>query len=109
MTETLEDAGPAALWHYTDVHGLMGIIESSRLRFGDAHFLNDRTERTYGLTVLKRVLDQSALSHAAIEQIVRSLDPNINPLRLYLCAFSETTESISQWQRYGADGSGYCI
>ena len=27
---------------------------------------------------------------------------------LYLCSLTEEPDSISQWQRYGADGYGYC-
>jgi hypothetical protein len=99
------------LWHYTDVNGLWGITTSSQLRFGDARFLNDRTERTYGERLLEQVLEQEVASDpdrvvAKFRNLLRSLRW---PDRLYVCSFSGTAESLSQWQRYGADGAGYCL
>ena len=103
---------PDTLWHYTDLAGLHGIITSGALRFGDSRFLNDRTERAYGLGVLK-----DALTHYAgqydLQDLLRQTE-NILPvaarlIHLYLCSLSETCESVSQWQRHGAEGRGYCI
>ena len=102
---------PETLWHYTDANGLYGIISSSRLGFGDARFLNDRTERIYGEQLLDRVFDEVvAADSSGITQQFRELVRVLRlPDRLYVCSLSETKESISQWQRYGADGAGYCI
>ena len=99
------------LWHYTDANGLQGIVTSGQLRFGDARFLNDRTERTYGERLLERVLEEdfSAESGSLTTKFRELLQALREPYRLYVCSLSATTESISQWQRYGADGAGYCI
>jgi hypothetical protein len=105
------DATPDTLWHYTDAQGLYGIVSGSRLRFGDARFLNDRTERKYGALILEAVFDEvvrndSTGAAADFRNLTRAL--NLNE-RLYVCSLSANKESISQWQRYGADGNGYCI
>jgi hypothetical protein len=98
------------LWHYTDAAGLFGILSSRQLRFGDARFLNDRTERVYGSEFVDAVLteleanDRSGMvREVRAELAFRKID------RLYVCSLCETHNSMSQWQRYGADGHGYCI
>ena len=101
---------PDTLWHYTDATGLHGIVSSGQLRFGDARFLNDRTERIYGEQMLENAFGEFVASHSnggtAFRDLVRVLRL---PDRLYVCSLSATKESISQWQRYGANGGGYCI
>lgn len=104
-------SSPKVLWHYTDANGLWGIARSSRIRFGDARFLNDRTERSYGEHLLNRVLEEEVSADPSggttgYRDLLREIRM---PGRLYVCSFSAGAESISQWQRYGADGKGYCI
>lgn len=100
------------LYHYTDVGGLHGILKSGAFRFGDARFLNDETEFVHGMNVARSVLDH-ALQETDNEEILvttkRFLAPEMVFRRLYVFSLSETSESISQWQRYGADGHGYCL
>ncbi len=105
------DGTPETLWHYTDANGLFGIMASGQLRFGDARFLNDRTERLYGVNVRKQILKEAKAvgdPHGLVAGVDAALD-YFGDDRLYLCSFSATKESISQWQRYGADGAGYCL
>src|SRR2546423_4685399 len=106
-----EPPTPPTLWHYTDANGLFGITTSRQLRFGDARFLNDRTERTHGERVLEQVFAEEAErddddATRKFQELIRVMR---SPDRLYIASFSATKESISQWQRYGADGAGYCI
>jgi len=98
---------PDTIWHYTNAAGLHGIITNKQLHFGDARFMNDRTERTYADTMLREV--QAILDHPALPDLQVTLDALRLPDRLYVCCLSTNTESISQWQRYGGDGAGYCI
>jgi len=103
-------APPPTLWHYTDAQGFLGIVTSSLLRFGDARFLNDRSERVYGERIISEVLSEEVTADttgntAACHTLLSATLPD----RLFVCSFSETSEAISQWQRYGADGFGYCL
>ncbi|MFA6959105.1 MAG: DUF2971 domain-containing protein [Thermoanaerobaculia bacterium] len=103
---------PQTLWHYTNADGLFGIVKSSRLRFGEARFLNDRTERTYGPALIDQILEEERLaddSDGAVSSVGGVLYVSRLPDRLHLCSFSENEESIGLWQRYGGDGNGYCI
>jgi hypothetical protein len=99
------------LWHYTNAVGLHGIITRSELWFGDGSLLNDRTEQVYGELLLDKIIHDTKLDdpYDIVKEAVASLDSTRHPIRLYICSLSETAKSISQWQRYGADGAGYCI
>jgi hypothetical protein len=107
-----EIASPQTLWHYTDSGGIFGIVTSRQLRFSDAEFLNDRTERRYGHALRKSVIEEARCAGDPTG-MARAIDAALDwfgAYRLYLCSFSANDEeSVSQWQRYGADGSGYCI
>lgn len=98
------------LWHYTDAQGLVGIISSSQLRFGDVQCLNDRTELGLGIRFLEWFLSiESSDEYAHIIAEARRIFRSSPDPRLFVCSFSEVVDSLSQWQRYGADGWGYSI
>lgn len=101
----------STLWHYTDAAGLHGIVSQRELWFGDARLLNDQTEQSYAEGILAAVVSEEQRSdkHGVIATALASVDSTRHPIRLYVCSFSETSASLSQWQRYGADGNGYCI
>jgi hypothetical protein len=110
MSETSIES-PATLWHYTDAGGCLGILGSNQFRFGNARFLNDRTEQLYGERVRQAML-AAAIADGDPSGILRRILGRLERAgsdRLYLCSLSATRESISQWQRYGADGTGYCL
>ena len=103
---------PEKLWHYSDAAGLFGIIRTSSLRFGHVGFLNDVTESSYGLGVIERFVADNVPSfdpsfQAAMLEQIRARGPENT--EFFICSFSENGDSLSQWQRYGADGRGYAI
>lgn len=103
-------ASSKTLWHYTDVTGFRGIIHSHHLRLGDARFLNDRTEREYGVSIIKHLIAhelQQGQDHFLALTAHYLMKPDAHTI--HLCSFSEVPSSLSQWQRYGADGYGYCL
>lgn len=109
---TARIAHPDVLWHYTDANGFFGIVKSRQLRFGDAGFLNDRTERVYGKNLLDAVFAEEISGgdpDGLLGELRKHVQVTRSPDRLFVCSFSATKESISQWQRYGAAGSGYCV
>jgi len=113
LFDRIVDQVPPVLWHYTDAAGFMGIGMSGMLRFGNSQFLNDETERDYGWRVIDNVIDEQIAEGgpaAIFFTLVRQLTGPIQLSReTFVCSFSEHHESISQWQRYGANGHGYCI
>jgi hypothetical protein len=107
----VESLHQEVLWHYTNAAGVFGIISSGLLRLTDMRFVNDRTEASYGSEKVLSLLTDLHVSRAMhmstymIDRILECLDGG----RLYACSFSERNDSLSQWQRYGAGGEGYCI
>jgi hypothetical protein len=98
------------LWHYTDADGFYGIVTTNKLHLSDARFLNDRTERTYGTGVVLSVLErlQKLTSNAALHAVQEELRKP-HTTNLFICSFSERSESMSQWERYADRGFGYCL
>src|SRR6266849_3777382 len=105
-------AAPTTLYHYTDAAGLFGLVTSGSLRFGDARFLNDSTEFVHGIDVAREVVAEALLETDGariLERTQHYLSPELVFRQLWVFSLSETAESISQWQRYGADGYCYCV
>jgi hypothetical protein len=97
------------------VHGLFGIIASGALRLSEVGFLNDRTELTFGFGRMKELLDHeigiradSLLEAVATTWTSRPSRPSAD-YEYFICSLSEKADSISQWQRYGGAGRGYCL
>lgn len=97
------------LWHYTDTAGFHGIVRNNRLRLGDARFLNDRTEREYGIKLVISTIAEHLKEGQDHFLAMTGHFLQRNEHRVHVCSFSEVPDSISQWQRYGADGYGYCL
>jgi Protein of unknown function (DUF2971) len=108
-----ETAMPAALWHYTDAAGLHGMLESNGLRFGNVKCLNDQTEHQYAWSVIQAVIEAELKKRdvfaAVLEQVQMAAHQYATGDNLFICSFSRRRDSIAQWQRYGANGSGYCV
>jgi len=103
---------PDILWHYTDANGMFGILGSRQFRFGDAGFLNDCTERVYGKEVVDRVFVEEIAAgdeDGLLSDLRKHVQVSRSSDRIFVCSFSATKECISQWQRYGVDGTGYCL
>ena len=101
------------LWHYTDSAGFHGIISSGIFRFGHAWFLNDRTERTFGKQRVADLIreEQSRLAETRLMELLHDRWQNRTDTDsdYFVASLSESSDSISQWQRYGGDGRGYCL
>ena len=55
--QLFENEPKATLYHYTSLQGLMGIIESRKLRASDVRYMNDSTELTYALNLLQNAIN----------------------------------------------------
>lgn len=103
---------PKLLYHYTDSAGLIGILQSAKVRLSDTRFVNDKTELTFASSVIHDTLVRSDDDRQKLLASTRILFfPGLawRDHTIFACSMSETPDSISQWQRYGGDGHGYCI
>jgi hypothetical protein len=100
------------LYHYTDLNGLKGIIESNSLRATSLQFLNDSEELTHGIECISKALprfrgnipaDQIDSIQKAMERYSRRYLKNA-----YSVSFCREAELLSQWRGY-ANKHGVCI
>lgn len=99
------------LWHYTNIAGALGIIQSGTLRATALPFLNDTSEFQRGLKVLditNKALQDSAHIHPVQKHVVgRAVEAAHHPslqADLYAACASEVEDSLSQWRAYGGEG-----
>lgn len=128
-----ESGRPKMLWHYTDVHGLLGILQSKQLWASSAVYLNDEQELDYGHFCLREGLSKVAnelnrcqphpkannsslpgdflqWKRAELEGDIPHLHGNTipEPPEVYIVSFCEEGDLLSQWQGY-SEGSGYAL
>lgn len=120
---------PETLYHYTDVHGLHGIVFSnndSEIWLTDFRSTNDPTEGCHVKTLLEKSVAKNLPANAvaalgyfrnphggmlaeADEMLANFMWIANNLDRRFLTSFSESENELSQWVHYGAGGTGYCI
>jgi hypothetical protein len=101
------------LFHYTNLAGFMGIIESGGLWASDNRFLNDSEEVTHGIEyatdILRKNIETSSLPEFALimAEAVGMLQERLGVGQLVAC-YSLAEDSLEQWRGYGR-GDGICI
>jgi hypothetical protein len=103
----------ASLYHYTDLCGLLGIINTNDIWLSNAQYLNDDEEMKIGYelttSIVQRLLAENLPGprKAYLEMLQEGLS---KPLpQAYVCSFCEEPGLLSQWRGYGANGSGVSI
>ena len=114
------DPIPRQLFHYTDIQGLKGILESNSLWASAAYYLNDLSEIEYGCSLLLGELsswiEPNKDSKRIAAQVLKHLcDVFKHPgsklsrsLNIYVTCFCEKDNLLSQWRAYGLKG-GYAL
>jgi len=127
------DPLPDRLYHYTDAHGLYGILQDKKLWATHHAYLNDSEEFLLGMRLIDAQLDKlasppparlqnvtvptrSGLPAAAPSAANRGLQQNFRVLSdilrkeagPFVACLSAAGDQLSQWRGYGA-GGGYAI
>lgn len=110
--ETLNKA-PDRLYHYTSGDGLHGILKTASLRGTNFAFMNDRSEFTYGVELIRDCLAVKAkgLPDSGIRRALVLAHKVLEapPCDVYLTCFCEEPDLLSQWRGYGTPDSRYCV
>lgn len=99
------------LWHYTDVTGLNGMLNTREIWFGSAANMNDREELNGFIWDLER----EVLKEVTVEKIPRAkaVFENIeNRLKLeypFIFCVSRARNDAAQWDRYANNGQGVAV
>lgn len=114
-----------ALYHYTNIRGLKGIIESSCLHATNVRYLNDSQEFIFGIEYFSKLFPSPEVAFSAQEHEDSLYDNLIDRLFVllledfkhgknvsedyFVISFSTKPDVLSQWRGYGKDNAGYCI
>jgi len=113
--EVLPDP-PNQLFHYTNVDGLLGIVQTNSLWATNIRFLNDSSELKYGVELFEEVLgerknpiqDRLCAEYKLLER-VSAHSTTLEVFSNFVVCLSENGNQLSQWRAYGGDGAGYSI
>jgi hypothetical protein len=110
---------PQVLYHYTSLHGLLGIIESQALWASDTRYLSDHSEFSYPREVLARVVEKareySTSGNARwlldVATLVAQADNGLpdGGLPLYAACVCANGDLPSQWNDYADQGTGFAV
>jgi hypothetical protein len=109
------------LWHYTNGHGLLGIIETASIFSTHISCLNDTSEFRYSsglfraaLASLRSKFENDSAAQAFIDGALNYFAENPDyPAQAvthqFVACFSEEENDLSQWRAYGGGENGYAI
>jgi hypothetical protein len=100
-------------YHYTNLVGLKGILDSHEMWLTDYGYLNDESEMNYGLELVKERL-RKAIADPQYANVATSLSAWITGLdehkhRICISSYSLDGDSLSQWRAYGSVAIGFTI
>lgn len=116
--EKITSDSPNTLYHYTDIGGVIGIVEDNAMRATDSRFMNDRTDCIYGIMLAKKILTQKMLKddntnkadyyRACLAQL-ETETADVLSRKAFLICLSEKGNLLSQWRGYAKDTQGFSI
>lgn len=100
-----------AIYHYTDLNGLRGIIDNHDLWLTHSRYSNDDEELTHGFQIVRKVIEAESAGTANRQRKnylrhVSRIFEEPNAEGVYICCFCEEDNLLSQWRSYGANGTG---
>jgi hypothetical protein len=116
LLQRTDDSGPvpSILYHYTDAHGLLGILQTHDLWATNVLYLNDAKEVHYGHELGQDFINGFSTDSRIYRNLRRGLgyfasmtsQANVNN---YVVSFCAKPDLLSQWRAYGHNGTGFAI
>lgn len=104
------------LYHYTNLHGYMGILKTKSLWCTDTSSLNDPMELKYGKKLVVDALNEKIKieKNKRIKNLLYGLHKYVNAFetilfRVFIACFCKDGNLLSQWRAYAKKGVGYNI
>ena len=111
----LDKAVRKPLFHYTDMRGMLGIINSEQIWFTSIFHLNDPSELSYGIEMAVAVLHEEAQkSGSAVTAFCRWMERLLvkaggEIFGFFVASFSQNRDDLGQWRAYADNGRGVAI
>jgi hypothetical protein len=100
--------------HYTNLQGLIGIIENNELWLSDHRFVNDELEYEYGkqlsISVITEIIHTEGHSEFRVflQRLLESIQkPSSHGI--YIGSMSFSPDKLDQWKGYGNSSESICI
>lgn len=107
LTQKIPGDPPRKIFHYTDTHGVLGIVESGVMRATHVSRLNDSSEYAHGMSV---VSDAVRLSKPPLSnQLADDILDKFNEVDTFVASYSAEENVLSQWRSYSGSQTGYCL
>lgn len=109
----LDREPPQLLHHYTNQHGLLGIVSTAEIWATSVDNLNDRMEFEYAKDLAASLIS-SRIKQEPDERKRRHLGYLHNAavsagINICVSSWSARVDDLSQWRAYGGTGTGYSI
>jgi hypothetical protein len=103
-----------AIYHYTDLNGLKGIVDNHDLWLTHSRYSNDDEEVTHGFQIVRKVIKEELANEtdpARVDYLktISAMFETPKPEGIYICCFCAKDNLLSQWRSYGANGSGVSL
>lgn len=103
------------IYHYTDVRGALGILQTGRLWFTERAHLNDPVEIRYGLDIAHKLFATAAMKRdrkipeEAASHLKGEHAFGLSTYGFWIFSLSLDGDDLSQWRNYADDGRGVCL
>jgi hypothetical protein len=96
------------LFHYTKLSRFESMLQSNRFRATSASQLNDRSEISHGIGILRQLVDEELEKHGQgmcefSKAVIRCIPDYCSERtsKIYVASFCEAEDLLSQWRSYG--------
>ncbi len=109
--------GLQEVYHYTDLHGLQGIVTNHDLWLMHSRYSNDDEELTHGFNIARQTIEamraetrsQSDRKWKTYLRFAADFFKAPSAEGAYISCFCEQNDLLSQWRSYSANGTGVSI
>jgi hypothetical protein len=102
------------MYHYTDVNGALGILQSGELWFTERAHLNDPVEISYGINIAhelfeKAIQNKSTIPRETALHLRGEHEFGLATYGFWVFSASLHDDDLGQWRNYADDGRGVCL
>ena len=115
LTKHLAKDLPDMLYHYTSAEALLGIIEHSEMWCTEVLYMNDATESTHAVQLLRELLLARIESELYPKRVCAFLAKvaatrfGTTSAPVFVASFTELPDALSQWRAYTPSSGGYAV
>lgn len=107
LAAIISERPPIIIYHYTDINGLLGMVEKGKIWATHVSRLNDSSEHLYGIKAVEDCVPKSM--PASSMPLVDKILSEFKKVHTYVTSYSTEHDLLSQWRGYSGGNVGYCL